>query len=106
MASRPSALTRSSISSRERLSYTGSKTPMGILRIEAILACAEPDSGALPGVFADVPDFEADAVVGKLAANRLPPPAARNALRSNAHDLPLLFIRFSSSQNKTAAQTP
>src|ERR1700692_544922 len=85
MASRPRALTLSSMVSRESLSYTASKTPMGILRREDV---SEAD---LAAVFAALPTAlltffslmkpAAPATAGAAAARRPPPVAARKCLR-------------------------
>src|SRR5256885_13815751 len=90
MASNPRTLTLSSISSRDSLSYTGSKTPMGILRGDALPVCA--DAATADGAFRVPPALAAFAAPGNVAASRLPPPAARNSLRSIPDVFPSLVI--------------
>src|SRR5262249_16944597 len=90
IASSPSPLTLSSISSRDSFSYTGSKTPIGIFRRPALPACTRLDSAWL-GMLVVSAGF---APPGIAAASRPPPVAAPNSLRWIPEDWRLLFIRF------------
>src|ERR1700674_872600 len=93
IASSPSALTRSSISSSDNLSYTGSKTPMGIFRSEPLAVCAE-DAAAEPDAAPTGPEKLAPfATLGIDAASRPVPVVARNSLRSMLDDLRGFFMR-------------
>src|SRR6266852_2254755 len=92
MASSPSALTRSSISSSDNLSYTGSKTPIGIFRSEPLEACAEDAAAELGAASARPEKLSVCATVGIDAASRPVPVAARNSLRSILGDLRGLFM--------------
>src|ERR1700704_2888791 len=83
MASRPRALTLSSMASSESLSYTASKTPMGILRMEDV--SGDADLAALLAVFPTVFPVTkpaASPAEGTAAARRPLPVAARKCLRS------------------------
>src|ERR1700740_726399 len=93
MASRPSALTLSSISSSDSLSYTGSKTPMGILRNELPEACAEDVTAELDSTLDPSETFAPFATLGNVAASRPVPVAARNSLRSMRDDSRRFFTR-------------
>src|SRR6266404_1402689 len=92
-ASRPSALTLSNISSSDSLSYTGSKTPMGILRNELPEACAEDVTAELDSTLAPSEKFAPCATLGNDAASRPVPVAARNSLRSMRDDSCEFFMR-------------
>src|ERR1700730_5459570 len=83
MASRPRALTLSSMASSESLSYTASKTPMGILCMEEV--SGDADLAALLAVFPTVFPVTkpaASPAEGTAAARRPLPVAARKCLRS------------------------
>src|SRR5271170_1821126 len=99
MASKPSPLTTSSISSSDNLSYTGSKTPIGILRSDP--AAAWPRAASLPargfdGAPNPSPMGAAFAPAGTAAASRLAPVAVRNCLRSMDEFLGRPFMQFTS----------
>src|SRR3984893_118610 len=93
MASRPSALTLSSMASMERSLYTGSKTPMGILRMEDGTGAADSTAllEAVPAVF-PVTKPAASPAVGTAAASRPLPVAARKCRRSMPEVTRELFI--------------
>src|ERR1700676_2175127 len=90
MASRPRALTLSSMASMERALYTGSKTPMGILRIDDV--SGEADLGARSAAGFPVRTPAAALVAGTAAARRPPPVAARKWRRSMPEVTRELFI--------------
>src|ERR1700747_809998 len=93
MASRPRAVTLSSMASRARCSYTGSKTPMGILRW--LPAGLGPGAEAVRGSVAPaIREFP-----GTAAASR-PPGGARNCLRSIEE-----LMADESSGNKSLGRT-
>src|SRR5260370_5223794 len=93
MASRPSALTLSSISSSDSLSYTGSKTPMRILRNELPEVCAEEAMVELDTAPERSEKFAPCATLGNDAASRPVPVTARNSLRSMRDDSCEFFMR-------------
>src|SRR5260370_4914779 len=93
MASRPSALTLSSISSSDSLSYTGSKRPMGILRNELPEVCAEEAMVELDTAPERSEKFAPCATLGNDAASRPVPVTARNSLRSMRDDSCEFFMR-------------
>src|ERR1700719_3436705 len=102
MASRPNAFTRSSISSSERWSYTGSNTPIGIFRSEPLADCGDlADEDPCDALDPAGPAPFGGA--GIAAASKLPLVAARNCLRSIPSDLTFLRIRESPQRGCAAA---
>src|ERR1700732_4182161 len=95
MASRPRALTLSSMASMESFLYTGSKTPMGILRLGDVSGETEADLAALlaldSAVF-PVTKAAASLAAGTAAARRHTPVAARKCRRSMPEATRELFI--------------
>src|SRR6202140_5027620 len=89
MASRPRALTLSSMASMERFLYTGSKTPMGILRLEDVSGAG---LAAFLALVFPVTKPAASAAAGTAAARRPPPVAARKCRRSMPEVTRELFI--------------
>src|SRR5271155_5975134 len=102
MASSPSALTVSSIWSSGILPYTGSNTPIGILRMDlsaprgrsAVWDLSDPPENSEPEFIAEEPGTAAASRVPPVAASKLPVVAARNCLRSTPALLRPLFIWF------------